>query len=109
MTYKAPTAQIDFILTHVVPFADLARTDRFAEATAETATAILSEAGKLTQNVLAPLNRGSDQTPARLENGVVRSSPGFADGFRAIAEGGWVGVSADPEYGGMGLPQMGRR
>ena len=42
MTYKAPTAQIDFILTHVVPFADLARTDRFAEATAETATAILS-------------------------------------------------------------------
>jgi len=70
MTYKAPTAQIDFILTHVVPFADLARTDRFAEATAETATAILSEAGKLAQNVLAPLNRGSDQTPARLENGV---------------------------------------
>ena len=68
MTYKAPTAQIDFILTHVVPFADLARTDRFAEATAETATAILSEAGKLAQNVLAPLNRGSDQTPARLEN-----------------------------------------
>lgn len=105
MTYKAPTAQIDFILTHVVPFADLARTDRFAEATAETATAILSEAGKLAQNVLAPLNRGSDQTPARLENGVLRSSPGFADGFRAIAEGGWVGVSADPEYGGMGLPQ----
>ena len=69
MSYKAPTAQIDFILTHVVPFADLARTDRFAEATAETATAILSEAGKLAQNVLAPLNRGSDQTPARLENG----------------------------------------
>lgn len=105
MSFKAPTAQIDFILTHVVPFGDLARTDRFAEATAETASAILDEAGKLAQNVLAPLNWGSDRTPARLENGVVRSSPGFAEGFRAIAEGGWVGVSADPDYGGMGLPQ----
>ncbi|TJZ86560.1 acyl-CoA dehydrogenase [Paracoccus hibiscisoli] len=105
MSYKAPTAQIDFILSHVVPFGELARTDRFAEATPETATAILSEAGKLAQNVMAPLNWGGDQTPARLENGVVRSSPGFAEAFRAIAEGGWVGVSADPEYGGMGLPQ----
>ncbi|RJK99751.1 acyl-CoA dehydrogenase [Paracoccus aestuarii] len=105
MSYKAPVAQIDFILNHVVPFRDVAATDRFAEATPETATAILDEAGKLCTNVLAPLNRAGDETPARLENGVVRSSPGFADGFRAIAEGGWVGVSADPEFGGMGLPQ----
>ncbi|WP_265500158.1 acyl-CoA dehydrogenase [Paracoccus beibuensis] len=105
MSYKAPVEQIDFILSHVVPFGDLSATSRFAEATAETATAILSEAGKLAQNVLAPLNRAGDEHPARLENGVVRSSPGFAEGFRAIADGGWVGVSADPEYGGMGLPQ----
>nr|WP_111297641.1 acyl-CoA dehydrogenase family protein [Paracoccus saliphilus] len=105
MSYKAPVEQIDFILTHVVPFGDLSRTERFAEATAETATAILSEAGKMASNVLAPLNMGGDSHPARLENGVLRSSPGFAEGFRAIAEGGWVGVSADPEYGGMGLPQ----
>ena len=105
MSYKAPVEQIDFILNHVVPFGDLAGTERFAEATAETATAILSEAGKLASNVLAPLNGAGDAHPARLENGVVRSSPGFAEGFRAIAEGGWVGVSADPEYGGMGLPQ----
>ncbi|MBM3605220.1 MAG: acyl-CoA dehydrogenase [Alphaproteobacteria bacterium] len=105
MSYKAPVAQIDFILTHVVPFAELGRTRRFAEATADTATAVLTEAGKLAQNVLAPLNMAGDHHPARLENGVVRSSPGFAEGFRAIAEGGWVGVAADPRYGGMGLPQ----
>jgi len=105
MSYKAPVEQIDFILTHIVPFGELARTEHFAEATAETATAILSEAGKLASNVLAPLNMAGDAHPAQLENGVVRSSPGFAEGFRAIADGGWVGVSADPEYGGMGLPQ----
>ncbi|SET45902.1 acyl-CoA dehydrogenase [Paracoccus homiensis] len=105
MSYRAPVEQIQFMLRHVVPFADVAATERFAEATPETADAILNEAGKLTSNVLAPLNRNGDLTPARLENGVVRSSPGFADGFRAIAEGGWVGLAADPEYGGMGLPQ----
>ena len=105
MSYKAPVEQIDFILTHVVPFPDLARTELFGEASLETARAILAEAGKLASNVLAPLNRAGDLHPARLENGVVRTSPGFAEGFRAIAEGGWVGVSADPEYGGMGLPQ----
>jgi alkylation response protein AidB-like acyl-CoA dehydrogenase len=105
MSYKAPVEQIDFILTHIVPFGELAKTEHFAEATSETATAILSEAGKLASNVLAPLNMAGDAHPARLENEVVRSSPGFIDGFRAIADGGWVGVSADPEYGGMGLPQ----
>ncbi|MGZ3215505.1 acyl-CoA dehydrogenase [Paracoccus sp. T5] len=105
MSYKAPVEQIDFILTHIVPFGELSRTERFAEATAETATAILSEAGKMASNVLAPLNMAGDSHPARLENGVLRSSPGFAEGFRAIADGGWVGVSADPEHGGMGLPQ----
>ncbi|MCF3973063.1 acyl-CoA dehydrogenase [Paracoccus salsus] len=105
MSYVAPVEQIEFILKHVVSFPEVAATDRFAEATPETALAILTEAGKLAGNVLAPLNRKGDEVPARLENGRVRSSPGFAEGFRAIAEGGWIGLAADPEHGGMGLPQ----
>lgn len=105
MTYKAPVAQIDFILRHVVPFSDLSGHARFVEATPDTATAILTEAGRLCSEVLAPLNRAGDLHPARLENGGVRTSPGFAEGFGAIAKGGWVGLSADPDHGGMGLPQ----
>jgi len=54
--------------------------------------------------VLAPLQRAGDLHPARLENGVVRSAPGFAEGHKAIAEGGWVSIAADPAHGGMGLP-----
>ncbi|MDP5305907.1 acyl-CoA dehydrogenase [Paracoccus spongiarum] len=105
MSFVAPVDQIAFILNHVVRFAELRGTDRFAEATDDTCAAILSEAGKLASQVLAPLNRNGDETPARLENGRLRSSPGFAEGFRAIAEGGWIGLAADPEHGGMGLPQ----
>ena len=104
MPYTSPTKDIRFILGRVVGFDEVAATDRFAEATPDTVEAILTEAGKLCDQVLAPLNREGDKTPARLENGVVRTSPGFEGGFRAIAEGGWIGLTASPEHGGMGLP-----
>ncbi|PWJ10329.1 acyl-CoA dehydrogenase [Jannaschia seohaensis] len=104
MPYRAPVSEIRFVLDKVVGFERVAATETFAEATPETVEAILTEAGKLSEEVLAPLNRQGDLHPARLENGIVRTSPGFADGFRAIAEGGWLGMSADPEHGGMGLP-----
>ena len=102
MPYRAPLADFRFLLD-VVGFAQVAATDRFAEASPDTVEAILAEAGKLCEG-LAPLNRAGDKHPARLENGVVRTSPGFAEGYRAIADGGWVGMSASPEFGGMGLP-----
>ncbi len=104
MPYRAPLTDLRFVLDHVVGFAKVAETPRFSDAVPETVDAILSEAGRLCEETLAPLNRNGDKHPARLENGVVRTSPGFADGYRAITTGGWVGIAADPAYGGMGLP-----
>ena len=104
MPYRAPVSELKFVLDKVVGFDRVAATDRFAEAAPETVDAILTEAGRMCEEVLAPLNRAGDLHPAHLENGVVRTSPGFAEGFAAIAEGGWLGMSADPDYGGMGLP-----
>ncbi|MFQ1702476.1 acyl-CoA dehydrogenase [Loktanella agnita] len=104
MPYRPPVSDYRFLMDHVAGFSDVAATDRFAEATPDTVDAILSEAAKMCQEVLAPLNRNGDLHPAYLENGVVRTSPGFADGYKAIAEGGWIGISASPESGGMGLP-----
>ena len=104
MSYRAPVSEFEFLMSHVVGMDRVAATERFAEATPDTVHAVLREAGKMAEEVLAPLNRAGDLTPARLENGVVRTSPGFADGYRAIAEGGYVAISADPEYGGLGLP-----
>jgi hypothetical protein len=104
MSYSAPVRDLRFILDHVVGFAQVTAMPRFAEATPEMADAILTEAGRIASDILAPLNREGDKHPARLENGAVVSSPGFAEGYRAIAEGGWVGIAAQPEHGGMGLP-----
>ncbi|WP_128514676.1 acyl-CoA dehydrogenase [Tabrizicola thermarum] len=104
MPYRAPVKDIRFILDHVVGFAEVAATPRFSSATPDLTEAILAEAGRISTDVLAPLNRAGDLNPARLENGAVVSSPGYAEGYRAIAEGGWVGMAASPEHGGMGLP-----
>ncbi len=103
MPYRAPLADFRFLLDRVLGFAEVTAQPRFADATPDTVDAILTEAGKLCES-LAPLNRAGDKTPARLENGVVRCSPGFAQGFRAIASGGWIGMAASPDHGGMGLP-----
>ncbi|MFZ1725403.1 MAG: acyl-CoA dehydrogenase family protein, partial [Albidovulum sp.] len=105
MPFRAPVRDIRFILDKVVPLAPVAATERFAETTPDLVQAVLTEAAKLCDEVLAPVQRAGDLHPARLENGVVRTSPGFAEAYRAIADGGWVAVSAPPEYGGMGLPQ----
>jgi alkylation response protein AidB-like acyl-CoA dehydrogenase len=104
MPYRAPTTDFQFIFDHIAGFDQTRKTEKFSEATGDVVEAILQEAGKLTENVIAPLNRGGDLEPARLENGVVRCSPGFDKGFAAIAEGGWIGISASEENGGMGLP-----
>ncbi|SEV94918.1 hypothetical protein SAMN05444851_0499 [Aliiroseovarius sediminilitoris] len=104
MTYRATTDDFQFLFDHVIGYDQLPETELFADATADVAIAVLTEAGKMCEDILAPLNRNGDLTPAALENGVVRTSPGFSDGYKAIAEGGWIGMAADPEYGGMGLP-----
>jgi acyl-CoA dehydrogenase len=104
MTYRAPVQEFEFLFRHVVGLDRVAATDLFAEATPDTVGAILTEAGRLCEEVMAPLQRVGDSHPARLENGVVRTSPGFAEAYRALAEGGWMGMSAPAEYGGMGLP-----
>ncbi len=104
MSFRAPVSDHQFIMKNVVGFDAVAATERFAEATPDMTDAILLEAGRMCDDVLAPLNRNGDLEPARLENGVVRTSKGFAEGFAAIKDGGWISLAAEPEYGGMGLP-----
>ena len=104
MSYRAPVSDYQFLLHQILGFDRITATETFAEADADVVSAILTEAAKMCDTVMAPLQRAGDLHPARLENGVLRTSPGFGAGYKAIAEGGWIGMSADPEHGGMGLP-----
>ena len=105
MPYRAPVAEFAFLLRHVVGFDRVSAQPAYAEATDDMVAALLTEAGRICDDVLAPLNRQGDLHPARLENGVVRTSPGYAAGYRAMADAGMTAITADPAYGGLGLPQ----
>ncbi len=104
MSYRAPVSEHAFLLRKVLGYDRIAATETFSEASEDMLNAILTEAGRMCDEVMAPLQRAGDLEPARLEGGAVRSSPGFADGWKAIAEGGWIAMSGPVEHGGMGLP-----
>ena len=72
MPYRAPVEDFAFLFDHVVGLDAVRQTERFEDASEDVTRAILEEAGKMTNDVLAPLQRAGDQTPAKLENGVVR-------------------------------------
>ena len=79
MPYRAPVSEYQFILEQVVPLAPVVASDCFAEVTPDLTEAILNECGKLCDTVMGPLQRPGDLVPARLDNGVVRTTPGFAE------------------------------
>ncbi|MHA6324998.1 acyl-CoA dehydrogenase C-terminal domain-containing protein [Roseivivax sp. CAU 1753] len=103
--YTAPTKDLIFVLDEVLKIAE-ADIPGYEDLDRETVQAILEEAGKLSENVLAPLNRVGDEEGCTLENGVVRTPTGFKDAYRQMREGGWMGLDADPEFGGQGMPYV---
>ena len=105
--YQAPLRDMRFVLEEVLDApAQWARLPALAGVVdADTAEAVLSEAGKLAAQRIAPLNRSGDEEGCHWQDGAVRTPAGFAEAWRAYAEGGWVGVSGDPLYGGMGMPK----
>lgn len=105
--YKAPRDDMDFLLHDVFRVAD--DWQQFPELAdmmdVETAGAILDEGAKVAENLVAPLAREADEEGVTFNEGAVTTPKGYKENFRQLAEGGWVGVTANPEFGGMGLPK----
>ncbi|MEM9619356.1 MAG: acyl-CoA dehydrogenase [Pseudomonadota bacterium] len=104
MTFSTPVRDMSFTLNQVAGFAALEKTGAFPELSDDLVSAILEEMGKYCDQVVAPLNWGSDQQGAVLENGVVRTSPGFKEAYRQYVEGGWNALAFPENVGGQGLP-----
>jgi len=102
--YAAPLKEMRFALEAVAGLDALSALPGLEEATPELVAAALDEANKLASGVVAPLQRVGDTEPPRIENGVVRTSPGWPDAYRQFAEAGWNGPAFAPEHGGGGLP-----
>ncbi|MEJ0094410.1 MAG: acyl-CoA dehydrogenase C-terminal domain-containing protein [Methylocella sp.] len=104
-SYKAPIGDVLFLLHDVFDIARYGNLQGFADLTPDVSEAVLSEAGKLCEGVLQPLNQIGDRVGcARQENGDVLTPPGFKSAYLAFTGGGWVGLSAPENFGGQGLP-----
>ncbi|ABD55887.1 acyl-CoA dehydrogenase C-terminal domain-containing protein [Jannaschia sp. CCS1] len=104
-SYTAPTKDMQFILHDVL---NISAQDipGYGDLERDFTSAILEEAGKISTEVLAPLNAVGDTQGCVMENGVVRTPDGFKDAFGQMSEGGWPGIDMPEEFGGMGLPYV---
>jgi len=105
-TYKAPLADIRFVLEDLLDVGQLAGLPGYADATPDVLLAVIGEAAKLCEDVLAPLNQPGDAEGCHYEHGTVRTPRGFREAYSAFVQGGWPAMVAPPEYGGQGLPKI---
>ena len=104
MSYAAPVGEIRHMLDHMADLSGLMALPAYNALDFDLVDAVLEEAAKLSEQIIAPLNWEADRKGSVLENGVVRVPKGFVAAYQSFCEGGWNGMPFDPAYGGQGLP-----
>jgi len=105
MSYTAPVKDMLFNIEHLANIEQIAQIPAFTDMGLDTAQAVLEEAAKFNEGVLAPLNWDGDKNPTSWKDGVVTATPGFKEAFKQYAEAGWQGLQHPGDFGGQGLPK----
>jgi butyryl-CoA dehydrogenase len=106
MTYRAPVADIVFTMRHVAGMDRALEDGLYPDLTADLAEAVLQEAGRFANDVIAPLNREGDKHGVTLKDGAITTAPGWKEAYRAWTEAGWNALPGPVDYGGQGLPTL---
>src|ERR1700752_2441556 len=104
MTYRAPVADIAFALKHAAGFAPALAEGLYGDLGEDLVDAVLAEAGRFADEVIAPLNTIGDRQGARFKDGAVVMPPGWKEAYRAWTQAGWNGLASPAEWGGQNLP-----
>ena len=104
-TYSAPVEDMMFLFEKLRDNKNYNELEKYKEVSSELVKDILDEAAKINQNLILPLAKIGDENPAVLENGVVRTPPGYKEAYQKYIEDGWTSLSCDPKYGGQGMPK----
>ena len=104
--YQAPLDDIRFVLEHVLDVGRLCALPGLEDATPDLIGQVIGQGARVCEEILFPLNQSGDAEGCRFDAGTVTTPAGFRQAYRSYAEGGWTGLSCDPEYGGQGLPEL---
>ncbi len=104
-TYTAPVEDMMFLFEKLRDNKNYNELEKYKEVSSDLVKDILEEAAKINQNLILPLAKAGDENPAVLENGVVRTPPGYKEAYQKYIEDGWTSLSCDPKYGGQGMPK----
>ena len=104
-TYTAPVEDMIFLYENLRNNKNYNEIEKYKEITPDLVKNILEEAAKISQNIILPLAKTGDENPTVLENGVVRTPPGYKEAYKKFIEDGWTSLSCDPKYGGQGMPK----
>ena len=103
--YTAPVEDMMFLFDKLRNNKNYNDLEKYKEVNSELVKDILEEAAKINQNLILPLAKSGDENPTVLENGVVRTPPGYKEAYSKYIEDGWTSLSCDPKYGGQGMPK----
>ena len=104
--YKVPQQELQFILEHLINYSELCKMPGFEDANEEMVAAILPEAAKFFEQVVAPTNWPSNTQPAYLQHNQVITSPALDGVYQQMVEAGWCSLSGATEFGGELPPSM---
>ena len=104
-SYTAPVEDMLFLFEKLRDNKNYNELEKYNEVSLDLVKDILEEAAKINQNLILPLAKIGDENPAVLENGVVRTPPGYKEAYQKYIEDGWTSLSCDPKYGGQGMPK----
>ena len=104
-TYTAPIEDMMFLYEKLRNNKNYNEIEKYKDVTPDLVKNILEEAAKINQNIILPLAKSGDENPTVLENGVVRTPPGYKEAYKKFIEDGWTSLSCDPKYGGQGMPK----
>ena len=104
-TYNAPIDDMMFLFNKLRNNKNYNEIEKYKEVNSELVKDILVEAAKINENIILPLAKAGDENPTVLENGVVRTPPGYKEAYTKYIEDGWTSLSCDPKYGGQGMPK----
>jgi len=104
-SYTAPVEDMMFLFEKLRNNKNYNELEKYKEVSPDLVKDILQEAAKINENLILPLAKIGDENPAILENGIVRTPPGYKEAYQKYTEDGWTSLSCDPKYGGQGMPK----